>query len=288
MIGKALSLELRNHGHEVTILTRRETFRTNSSETMQSWDGADAGKLAQLLGSQQAVVNLAGESIGTGRWSQQRKALILSSRLVPGKALAEALTTMQEAPQIVLQASAVGYYGTGDETFDEKSPTGADWLAGVCDQWESSLTGVANKTRLVFLRSGVVLSRQGGVLAQLTLPMRLFVGGPLGNGRQWLSWIHLQDEVSAMRFLIERADSRGVYNLTAPDPATNRIIEKTLARLMHRPYWLPVPAFALKLVLGEMSTLVLDGQKVLPVRLLQAGFKFDFPGLEPALHDLLN
>jgi TIGR01777 family protein len=282
MIGKALTKELSDHGHEVTVLSRRQGAQTH-------WDGRDSGELTHLLQGQEAVVNLAGLSIGSGRWTEQRKAMILSSRLEPGQALAQAIAALAEKPKVVVQASAVGFYGTGDETMNETSPLGQDWLAEVCRQWEQSVAGIAAAgVRLVTIRSGIVLSGQGGVLSQFTLPMRFFVGGPLGSGKQWTSWIHLQDEVRAIRFLLERPDCNGVYNLTAPDPIRNWQMEKTLARVMHRPCWLPLPAVALRLALGEMSTLVLEGQNVLPVRLLQAGFKFDFPNLEPALRDLLN
>jgi uncharacterized protein (TIGR01777 family) len=284
MIGNALGLELTAQGHQVTILTRGENGRGK-----KHWDGKDAKKLASLIEGQQAVVNLAGESIGKSRWTTKRKETILSSRLEPGRALAEAIQSSKVKPQVVIQASAIGYYGTGDDDFDESSPAGADWLSGVCQKWEGSLAVIGtDSVRKVIIRSGVVLARQGGVLAQLVLPVRFFIGGRVGSGQQWTSWIHLNDEVRAIRFLMETEDCQGVYNLTAPDPVTNQEMEKILVRVLHKPYWFPVPAVALRLVLGEMSTLILEGQRVLPVRLLQKGFKFNFPDLEPALKDLLT
>jgi uncharacterized protein len=233
------------------------------------------------------VVNLAGDSIGKSRWTQERKQLIRDSRIDVGKALMGAITLLQVKPQVLIQASAIGYYGTGSEPCDEKTPRGNDWLASVCEDWENSLSGVRDSgIRLAIIRSGVVLAREGGVLAQLELPVRLFVGGPIGSGKQWISWIALADEVRAIRFLIERNDCQGVFNLTAPDPVSNRKMGRTLAKVLHRPFWFPLPVFALNLLLGEMSTLVLDGQEVLPVGLLGAGFKFEFPNLETALYDL--
>lgn len=288
MIGQALTKELLAHGHQVTILTRREIREQKAGGVLQQrWNGKDAAQLAAYLNGQDAVVNLAGESIGKNRWSAERKQLIWNSRVTVGKVLAEAFAKLPVKPGVVIQASAIGFYGTGFEPFDESSPQGSDWLATVCKDWEDSVQLLKKPgTRLVVIRSGIVLSRGGGVLTQLELPVRLFVGGPIGSGKQWISWITLQDEVRAIRFLIERGDCEGVYNLTAPDPVSNRRMGKTLAKVLHRPYWLPLPPFLLEWVLGEMSLLVLKGQNVLPVRLLRAGFKFDFANLEPALRNL--
>jgi uncharacterized protein (TIGR01777 family) len=287
LIGGALSKELIAHGHQVTILSRGEGKDRADSVVQQRWDGKDSAQLAVFLEGQDAVVNLAGESIGKSRWTSERKQLIRNSRIQVGKSLVDAITSLPVKPQVLIQASAIGYYGTGSGSCDENTPQGNDWLANVCADWENSLSGVRDTgIRLVTIRSGVVLAREGGVLAQLELPVRLFVGGPIGSGKQWISWITLTDEVRAIRFLIERNDCKGTFNLTAPDPVSNRKMGKTLAKVLHRPFWFPLPAFALRLLLGEMSTLVLDGQEVLPVGLLKAGFKFEFSNLEPALRDL--
>ncbi|MHC1741330.1 MAG: TIGR01777 family oxidoreductase [Anaerolineaceae bacterium] len=289
MIGQALSTELRENKHLVTILTRGDHRAQQSTETWLKWDGRDSKRLSELLQAQDAVVNLAGESIGKSRWTKKRKTSILESRTEPGKAISKAIAMMPVKPKVVIQASAVGFYGTVTDVVDEQSSAGRDWLAGVCQEWEKALSvPVSSGTRLVFLRSGIVLAREGGVLGQMELPVRMFVGGPLGGGQQWISWIHLKDEVRAIRFLLENQDCQGIFNLTSPNPVTNRFMEKTLAKVLHRPYWLPLPAFVLKLGLGEMSTLVLDGQKVLPARLLQAGYRFKFIGLEDALIDLFK
>ena len=287
LIGQALAKELGSHGHQVTILTRGDTQSQPAGETWLNWDGKDAQKLLGLIEGQEAIVNLAGESIGKSRWTNQRKEKILTSRLEPCIALAEAMTKTRNGPRMLVQASAVGYYGTGTSEFNENSEQGRDWLASICQKWENSTASLEDSgTRRVVIRSGVVLAREGGVLSQLSLPFRFFIGGPVGSGQQWVSWIHLLDEVKAIRFLIEHEACHGVYNLTAPEPVMNRSMGKTLAHVLQRPFWFPLPAFALKLALGEMSTLVLDGQNVFPTKLLQTGFQFEFPTLESALQDL--
>jgi uncharacterized protein len=288
LIGTALSKELQAHKYCVTILTRSQVYPSTNNEIWKYWNGRDAEDLRYLIEGQDAVINLAGQSIGSGRWTQRQKYLILSSRLTTGQALARAFSRAQNRPEVVIQASAVGFYGTGDQVRDEKSPWGNDWLASVCREWEGSLSEIKKlPVRMVIVRSGVVLAKKGSVLQQMALPMRFFIGGPIGSGKQWISWIHITDEVRAIRYLLERKNSEGVYNLTAPDPATNNDFGKTLAKVMHRPFWLPLPSFMLKLVLGEMSTLVLGSQRVIPAKLLDEDFKFDFPDLESALRDLV-
>lgn len=172
---------------------------------------------------------------------------------------------------------------------DENSPAGSDWLAGVASAWEQSTREAETLgVRRVILRTGLVLDKQAGVLPRLTLPFNFFIGGPLGKGNQWWSWISLQDQVGAMKFLLEKEDARGIFNLTAPSPATMEQFGKALGKVIHRPYWFPTPSFILKLLLGEMSTLVLDGQRVLPRRLLDAGFDFRYPELESALVEVFQ
>jgi uncharacterized protein (TIGR01777 family) len=288
LIGSALSQELQTHGHTVTILTRDQDHPSSAGEIWKHWNGREAEDLRYFIEGQDAVVNLAGASIGSGRWTQTQKSLILSSRVHTGQALTKAISRATEKPKVVIQASAIGFYGTGDEVKDENSPHGSDWLSYVCGEWERSISDIRDfPVRLVIIRSGVVLARNGGVFEQMALPLRLFMGGPIGNGRQWISWIHLTDEVRAIRYLMEQSNCEGIYNLTSPDPVTNLEFGKTLARVMRRPFWLIVPAFLLKLVLGEMSTLVLEGQQVLPARLIEQNFKFKFSNLESAFKDLL-
>ena len=289
LIGQALSKELNENGHQVTILSRKANpEQTTNSVQWRQWDGKEAGNLAKILAEQDGVVNLAGISIGKGRWTAKRKQELYASRLEPAAAIVKAWNLAIKKPEVLVQASAIGFYGTGFEPMNETAPCGQDFLARFSQDWEAASAGVvATGVRRVVIRTGVVLARGEGVLPQLTLPFRMFVGGPIGSGRQWLSWVHLQDEVRAIRFLLEAKASRGIYNLTAPNPVTNSEMGKTLARVMRRPYWFPVPGFVLKLALGEMSTLVLDGQKVLPEKLLAAGFIFKFSNVESALKNLL-
>jgi len=290
LIGQALTRELNQNNHVLTLLTRKEIDLTDKRGVIwKHWDGKSAESLQPLLSGQDAVVNLSGESIGKGSWTSERKEILLQSRIEPIGALVKAWSVVDLKPSVLIQASAVGYYGTGDAACDESSPAGRDFLSALAINWEDASRPIADtNVRRVLVRTGVVLAKEGGVLAQLTLPFKFFVGGPIGKGSQWLSWIHIDDEVRAIRFLIESKTLAGVFNLSAPNPVTNAQAGKALGNVMKRPYWFPVPGFLLKLALGEMSTLVLDGQKVLPTRLLQAGFKFKFEKIEQAFSDLLS
>jgi uncharacterized protein (TIGR01777 family) len=190
----------------------------------------------------------------------------------------------------VLQIAGTGYYGsTGDAELDENAPAGQGFQPSIVQDWEKAIEPVAGLgPRLAVMRTGVVLSKKGGVLAPFILQNRLFAGGPLGSGRQWISWIHIHDLARAFVFFLERQDVQGVFNVTAPQPLTNVNFGRTVSQVMHRPFWAPVPSFALKLVLGEMSELVLEGQRVLPRRLLEMGFQFQFDTLQKAVEDLIQ
>lgn len=288
LIGSALSRNLISNGHQVTILTRGAGSLHQGADAIH-WDGRTRAGWAERVGQVDAIVNLAGENIGSGRWTPAKKDSILRSRLEAGKVLAEVAGDILNREGIFLQASAVGYYGVSEQaTMTENSPAGRDYLAGVAVQWEdASATVEALGIKRAVIRTGIVLDPGEGALARMLLPFRLFAGGPLGSGRQWMSWIHLVDEVNAIRFILENK-LVGNINLTAPNPVSNADFGKAIARALHRPYWMPVPGFALKLLLGEMSTLVLDGQKVLPDRLIEAGYTFKFPKLDGALSDLLG
>ncbi|MCA9970673.1 MAG: TIGR01777 family oxidoreductase, partial [Anaerolineales bacterium] len=223
------------------------------------------------------------------RGTDERKLRILRSRLDAGAAVVDAVRRAAVKPKVVVQSSAVGYYGPrGDEALGVDSGPGRDFQAQVCLEWEASTAVVEEMgVRRVVIRTGVVLDPQAGALPQIALPIRLFVGGPLGSGRQYLSWIHLRDEVRAIRFLIENEAASGPFNLTAPNPLPNRAFGQEVARVLGRPFYFPTPAFALRLALGEISTLVLDGQRALPYRLQEMGFQFTFPEARQALQDLL-
>ncbi|MCJ7568853.1 MAG: TIGR01777 family oxidoreductase [Anaerolineales bacterium] len=297
LIGRALAENLLADKHDVIILSRnpRKVKAMPIGAKIVAWDGETAKGWGELVEGAHAIVNLAGASIAGEnpfkmRWTKERKSAILQSRINAGRAITEAIKSAQHKPDILIQASAVGFYGPlGDENVDEKTPGGFDFLADVCEQWETSTKDIeALGVRRAVIRTGLVFSSKGGVFPLLGLPFKFFIGGTLGNGKQYLSWIHINDVVTAIRFLIESGKSHGVYNLSAPHPITNRIFGKTLGSVMRRPSYFPVPALAMKLALGEASTLALDGQRVLPKRLEDAGFSFEFPNLEGALADLLR
>jgi hypothetical protein len=235
-----------------------------------------------------AIVNLAGENLSAGRWTPKRKQAVLESRVNAGSAVVEAVRQARNMPRVVIQSSAVGYYGpSGDESLGEDAPSGDDFLASVCRNWEASTQPVeALGVRRVIARTGVVLSAEAGALPRMLLPFKLFAGGPLGSGRQWMSWIHIDDQVRALRFLIETPEAKGAYNLSAT-PLTNRDFARVTGKVMRRPAFFAVPAPIIRLLFGEMSTVLLDGQRVSAKRLTDLGFKFRFPDAEMALTDLL-
>jgi len=294
-IGRALTRELLDAQYDVVWLGRHpETTRdVPAGVRVEKWDGRSAQGWSALAEGAFAIVNLAGESIGIPPlpWTNERKRRIRDSRVNAGKAVVEAVRLAREKPRVIVQASAVGFYGArGDEVITEKNSAGHDFLADVAVAWEASSAEVETLgVRRVVTRFGLPLDKSGGVFPFLVMPFRFFVGGRIGSGRQVIAWIHLHDAVRAIRFLMEKEDARGAFNLTAPEPLTNAELGRIIARVLHRPFWLPVPAFALKLALGEMAELLLlNGQRVLPERLLRAGFKFRFPTAENALKDVLQ
>lgn len=297
LIGGALARELGGAGHDVVVLTRSPTGPSGSplpsGVRAAQWDGktpAGWGPLLDGRDAETAVVHLAGESIASGRWTPDKKRRIRESRVASGRAVLQAIREAATKPKVLLQGSAVGYYGPrGDEVIREDAAPGGDFLADVCKEWEASTAEAeALGVRRALLRTGVVLAREGGALPKMSLPFKMMAGGPLGDGRQWFPWIHLADEVGAIRFLLEREDARGPFNLTAPDPLTNRDFTRALAEALHRPGFMPAPGFALRLALGEMADMLLKGQRVVPLRLLELGYTFRFPAAAAALRDLLD
>jgi uncharacterized protein (TIGR01777 family) len=291
LIGRAVALSLVKDGHQVVVLSRRPQRVSGFPPAIETkrWDGRSAEMLIPQLERTDAFIHLAGESIAAGRWTEERKRAIRESRVVSTAALSHALQGVEHRPAVLLQASAVGYYGPHlVEEIDEDEPVGADFLASVCRDWEAASLEVESAgIRRAVVRTGVVLARDGGALPRMLLPFRLFAGGPVGSGAQWVPWIHLADEVRALRFLIDCEDARGPYNLTAPEAVTNRQMARAIGRTLRRPGFVPTPAFVLRAALGEMATLVLEGQRAVPRGLLDLGFEFRFPHLEPALRDLL-
>lgn len=291
-IGKALSGELRAAGYEVFGLTRRTgPGLFPGGAVFATWDGRTAEGWGHLAEGARAVVNLAGDNLAEGRWTRAKKERILRSRTDAGRAIVEAVRAARTRPRALVQASAVGFYGpAGDEELDEDAPSGAGFLAGVAREWEASTEEAeALGVRRAIVRSGLVLGKGGGVWPRLALPFRFFAGGPLGRGDQGFSWISLEDEVRAIRFLIEREDLAGAFNLTAPAPLRQRDFCRALARALRRPCWLPVPAALLRFLFGaKAEETILSGQRVLPRRLLAAGFAFRHPDAAAALSAVLR
>jgi uncharacterized protein len=292
LIGKRLIEELLLAQHEVVVLSRRpETVRKMfPAVRAEFWDAKTSVALTSVLDRADGVVNLTGESIGAKRWTPKQKQRILSSRIESTRAIVDAIKQTKRKPPVLLNASAVGYYGNVPEgEVTEASPRGLGFLADVCAVWEAeALKAQEFDMRVVLLRTGVVLNKSAGALRKLLFPFKFFVGGPLGSGKQWFPWIHLHDEVNAILFALENEQITGSLNLAAPESVRMLEFCKKLGHILHRPSWMRVPAFVLKLALGEMTeSLLLDGQNVIPQKLLDAGFKFQFPKLKDALRDLL-
>ncbi len=297
LIGTPLSQQLAASGHEVIVLSRNPgKYTLPVGVTAVAWDGRTSSGWAHLADGAGAIINLAGESIGGSgfpppRWTDARKQRILQSRLHAGQAVTAAVQAATNKPGVVVQMSGIDYYGNvpGDTAVTESSPKGSGFLSDVTEQWEASTAVVESLgVRRVVLRTGIVLSLEGGALPQTMLPYRFFAGGPLGNGRQWWPWVHLADVVRAIQFLVENESASGVFNVCAPNPLPEKEFGRVLGQVMARPSLIPAPAFALKLMLGEMAAMVLDGRRALPTRLQELGFTFQYLEAREALLDLLN
>ncbi len=281
MIGSALTALLRTGGHTVRWITRRP----DAGRGDIGWNPATGTLDPAALAGVDAVVNLAGANIGE-RWSDEHKRDIRDSREQGTRTLVAAIRKMPTPPKVLVSGSATGYYGdTGSMMIDEKSTSGTGFLADVCRNWEAETTPALDAgIRVALARSGVVLSPAGGALAKMLPAFRLGLGGPMGAGTQWMSWISLEDEIAALYFLLMRSECSGPFNLTAPAPVTNADFAHTLGDVLHRPTFVPVPAFALTALFGEMAkATILGGQRVLPTRLQAAGFTFRHPELATAL-----
>ena len=287
-LGRKLAARLQHERHRIVILTRRPR---NDRQSDVAWhpDGS-AGSLAGHLDGVDAVVNLAGEGIADRRWSADRKTALRDSRLLATRTLVRAMATCQTPPRALVNASGVGYYGPRDaQPVTEDTPPGSDFLARLCVEWEEE-AGAAegHGTRVAMVRSGLVLDAKGGALPRMLPPFRLGLGATIGSGQQFMPWIHVADWVSMVLWLIQSEGGAGAFNATAPQPVTNRDFTQTLGRVLKRPAMLRAPAFALQLALGEMSYLLITGQRAVPARAEELGFKFAFRELEPALQDILG
>jgi uncharacterized protein (TIGR01777 family) len=285
-VGRALITALTARGDSVFVLTRG-AGRSDTSVQVRTltWDGKSTGDWAKSLDGVDAVVNLSGESIAGGRWTAARKLQLIRSRVDSTRALAAAISQAAKRPKVFLSCSAVGYYGLAPEgEVVESSPQGRDFLASLCGQWEREALAVEPLgVRVMLARLGIVLGADGGALPKMALPFKLFGGGPLGSGTQSVPWIHLDDVVGGMLFLMGHDKTTGPVNFAAPQSVDNRAFSAALGRALGRPSWAPAPAFMLKLVLGEMSDMLLGGQRAKPKKLLEAGYAFKYAGADSAL-----
>ena len=277
-IGSRLRARLESAEHTVRVVSRGPTGDV-------TWE-PDAIRTAAT--ESDAVIHLAGENLIGRRWTPRQKARLRSSRVDTTRQLAEAVADAK--PRVFITASAIGYYGVGAERrFTAGDGPGGDFLARLCADWEAARQPALDAgVRTATVRIGVVQGRGGGALAKMLLPFRLGVGGPVGSGRQWVSWIHVDDLLGMFEWILGNESARGVYNGTAPNPVSNRVLSKALGRVLHRPAVLPAPGFALRIALGEVAGLLLEGQHVTPDRALAEGFTFRFPEIEPAFRDLLE
>jgi uncharacterized protein len=298
-LGSPLAETYAEEGHDVRVLTRSLPPGTSRHEsgtgvpgiTSVGWnpDGT-SGPWADVVSGADAVINLAGASIGAKRWNPRRKAALRDSRLLATRSLADAIKTAPVAPGVFISASAVGYYGISNGApKTEASPPGHDFLAQLCEDWEKEAQRAARPgLRMATTRSGLVFERSGGVLPEMMMPFKFLAGGRVGSGRQYMSWIHRLDWVEMVRWIVVTPEAEGPINLTAPHPVTNREFARSLGRAMHRPALLPTPSLALKLVIGEFADFVVTGQRVLPERALALGYHFRYPELDIAFRGIFG
>ena len=291
LVGRALVRSLLSEGHAVTRLVRGEsqTFSAPGTSAVR-WDPQRGTIDAAALEGHDGAVHLAGESVAEGRWTDEKKRRIRDSRVKGTRLLAETLARLESKPKVLVSASATGFYGDrGDEVLVEESTSGEDFLSEVCREWEkAALPASQAGIRVVHPRIGIVLSAEGGALPKMLTPFKLGVGGKVGSGEQYMSWITLDDLIGVIRFAIDNKSVRGPVNAVAPNAVTNAEFTKALGRVLGRPTVLPVPGFALKLAFGEMAGVLLGGQRVEPARLKEAGYKFKHTEIESALRHVLK
>jgi len=294
-VGSRLVEKLQAAGHQVVVLSRDaakagRVFPASAYPNLEvvAYTPAESGDWQKSIAGCDAVVNLAGVPIAEERWTEARQQAILDSRKLTTEKLVEAIVNANPKPSVFVSASAIGYYGTSETAeFDENSPAGNDFLATVCKEWEAAAQPAKNAgTRLAILRLGIVLG-MGGALAKMLPAFKLFAGGPIGTGKQWFSWVHREDVVDLILYTLQNPQVEGVLNATAPNPVRMNELCETLGAVLSRPSWLPVPGFALELLLGDGAKVVLEGQKVLPKQTLASGFQYQYPTLKLALEEIL-
>lgn len=293
LIGGKLTEYLLDNKNEITVITRkRDSVSRSLAERVSiiEWDGADASLKGSQLSGYKAIIHLAGAGIADKRWSDQYKKIIYDSRIKTTRALVEAIGNADQKPEVFVCSSAVGIYGDcGNEEITEEHHYAEGFLADVCKDWEAEAEKVeAFHVRRVSLRTGVVLSTQGGALKKMLLPFKLFIGGPLGSGKQWFPWIHIEDIIGSISFALENKNVTGALNLAAPESVRMRTFAKLLGKVLGRPALFPVPKFVLKIIMGEAAEATLASQKVIPAKLISYGYRFQFPALKNALQNLLQ
>lgn len=294
-VGTGLVSKLNNENYSLIILTRnlqkaQRLFPQSAFPNVEiiSYQATQSGEWQQSISGCDAVINLAGEAIAE-RWTSEHKKAILESRKLGTQKIVEAISQAEHKPKVLINSSAIGYYGSSEtETFSENSVSGKDFLAQVCQNWETEAEKVKDyNVRLVILRFGIVLGN-GGALAKIIPPFQLFAGGPIGSGRQWFSWIDRDDLINLIIFALNQTNMAGIFNATAPNPVRMNELCQTLGNVLKRPSWLPVPDFALELLLGEAAQVVLEGQQVLPQATQSIGFDFQYPQLKNSLKKILS
>jgi uncharacterized protein (TIGR01777 family) len=285
-VGKTLALALIRTGHEVSVLTRSGKGETSGVSWIEG-DPTQKGKWQEAINEHGVIINLAGASLFS-RWTEEAKRMIRDSRILTTRHLVEAMDGGKG--KTLFSTSAIGYYGFhGDEDLTEDSPAGGDFLAFLAKDWEAEAKEAEKKgCRVVITRFGIVLGEKGGALGQMIPLFNKYVGGPLGSGKQWFSWIHIEDLTRAFLFLLEHPEISGPVNFTAPNPVRNKELAQWLGRILGRPAFLPAPGFMLRLVLGEFGSILLEGQRVLPQKLVQAGFQFSYPEIDRALRQVIR
>lgn len=291
-IGRALCATLLQSGHSVSVFTRNPDQHRHQSEVgvkQVLWNGESTGDWERVLEGADAVINLAGSPIADARWTPARKQLLIDSRVNTTRVIVEAMSRRSSKPGVLISASGIGYYGASDDrVLDEGAARGQGFLADLCLAWEAeALRATEFGTRVVTLRTGMVLEQDGGALPKMLLPFRLFAGGPILPGSQWVSWIHRRDHVGLIQWVLNTATISGPINAVAPEPVTMKMFCEVIGRVLHRSSWLPVPVIALKMLLGELGTLMTTGQRVTPMKAMSGGYQFQYPTLEPALQAIL-